>query len=92
MERNSREFEFTFYSEGRSGKIEKRITLTPFKNNGSVYNLGFGDVQSDGSLSDLSVSSNADNEAVFRSIVMAVYIFFQTFPDKSLFVQGEYTF
>jgi hypothetical protein len=89
LERSESEFEFSFFSDGPIGRIQKRIIFRAFQNNPDVYNLGFGDVQPDGTINDLFVSGNLDNEAVFRSIAMAAYTFFHSYPDKSVFAQGS---
>ncbi|MCL2074637.1 MAG: hypothetical protein FWH18_11995 [Marinilabiliaceae bacterium] len=79
---------FEFISHGQKGKIPKIITFTemmPF-----VYNLGFGDKNSEtGEMDDLAISNNGDTEKVLATVVSAVYAFTKDNPENRVYAIGS---
>jgi hypothetical protein len=86
-ESNLTTFEFT--SEGPKGLIRKKIqfqwTRTP-----NLYNLAFGDTDSEtGEIDDLVVSNNSDSEKVLATVVAALYAFFDKHPQAYVYATGS---
>jgi len=80
---------FEFISEGPKGLIRKIIQLQE-TNRLNVYNLAFGDKNSEtGEIDDLAVSNNADSEKVLATVVAALYAFFDKHPDAFVYVTGS---
>ncbi len=80
---------FEFISEGPKGLIRKIIRFQE-TNRLNVYNLAFGDKNSEtGGIDDLAVSNNADNEKVLATVVAALYAFFDKHPDVFVYVTGS---
>ena len=80
---------FEFISEGPKGLIRKIIQLQE-TNRLNVYNLAFGDKNSEtGEIEDLVVSNNADSEKVLATVVAALYAFFDKHPDAFVYVTGS---
>lgn len=80
---------FEFISEGKKGKIQKIILFnsTPAEN---VYNLGFGDVNSEtGEVDDLAVSNNGDTQKILATVANAVLLFTEKYPDFFVFAEGS---
>jgi len=80
---------FEFISEGPKGLIRKIIQLQE-TNRLNVYNLAFGDKNSEtGEIDDLAVSNNSDSEKVLATVVAALYAFFDKHPDAFVYVTGS---
>ena len=80
---------FEFISEGPKGLIRKIIQFQE-TNRLNVYNLAFGDKNSEtGEIDDLVVSNNADSEKVLATVVAALYAFFDKHPDAFVYVTGS---
>jgi hypothetical protein len=80
---------FEFISEGPKGLIRKIIQFQE-TNRLNVYNLAFGDKNSEtGGIDDLAVSNNADSEKVLATVVAALYAFFDKHPDVFVNVTGS---
>jgi len=80
---------FEFISEGPKGLIRKIIQFQE-TNRLNVYNLAFGDKNSEkGGIEDLVVSNNADSEKVLATVVAALYAFFDKHPDAFVYVTGS---
>ena len=80
---------FEFISEGPKGLIRKIIQFQE-TNRLNVYNLAFGDKNSEtGGIDDLAVSNNADSEKVLATVVAALYAFFDKHPDAFVYVTGS---
>ena len=80
---------FAFDSSGKQGLIRKVIQ---FQDTGeaNLYNLAFGDVGADGeSLDDLVVSNNGDTQQVLATVVAALYIFYEHYPDATVYATGS---
>jgi hypothetical protein len=59
---------YEFYSKGAKGTIPKIVEFTPLDLPG-MENIGFGDIQENGSVSDLAESNNGDLLKVFSTVV-----------------------
>ena len=76
---------FEFISEGPNGLIYKLIQFQD-TNQPNVYNLAFGDKNSEtGELDDLAVSNNGDTDKVLATVVAALYAFFEQNTPTLLF-------
>ena len=76
---------FEFISEGPQGTIRKMIHFQE-TNEPGLYNLAFGDKNSDtDEMDDLSVSNNGDSEKVLATVVAALYAFFDKHPDAFVY-------
>ncbi len=80
---------FEFISEGPNGLIYKLIQFQD-TNQPNVYNLAFGDKNSEtGELDDLAVSNNGDTDKVLATVVAALYAFFDKYPDAFVYATGS---
>lgn len=80
---------FEFISEGPQGTIRKMIHFQE-TNEPGLYNLAFGDKNSDtDEMDDLSVSNNGDSEKVLATVVAALYAFFDKHPDAFVYATGS---
>ncbi|MCC6727307.1 MAG: hypothetical protein IT258_22570, partial [Saprospiraceae bacterium] len=52
----------------------------------NVWNLGFGDF-AEGSINDSIISNNNDLRKVMSTIASAVYQFFKTHPNQTIYIQ-----
>jgi len=80
---------FEFISEGTKGSIVKIIKFdeTTLKD---VYNLAFGDKDSEtGEIDDTVVSNNGDSEQVLATVVSAVYAFTEKQDDVWVYATGS---
>jgi hypothetical protein len=80
---------FRFVSEGPKGNIRKLIIFQPTELS-NVFNLAFGDeVGVAGDLDDVVVSGNGDSEKVLATVVSALYVFFEKYPNASILAVGS---
>jgi hypothetical protein len=80
---------FEFDSISPQKHIRKIVEYTPLPQNPNIYNLGFGDLQEDGSIDDLVVSDNNDTEMVLSTIVRTIFCFFEYRPEKTILFLGS---
>lgn len=80
---------FVFESINNGRKITKAVEYVPFPFDKTIYNLAFGDINDKGELDDLSVSDNQDMEKVLATVIQTIFVFFRTYPDKTLFFTGS---
>jgi hypothetical protein len=80
---------FEFDSISPQKHIRKIVEYTPLPQNPNIYNLGFGDLQDDGSIDDLIVSDNNDTEMVLSTIVRTIISFFEYRPEKTVLFLGS---
>ena len=81
--------EFEFYSEGPKGRIKKRIKITPFGTDSTVYNLAFGDIGVSGEIDDLIVTNNNDSQKVLATVAHTAYYFFEKYPQCFIYAAGS---
>lgn len=80
---------FEFISDGIKGEIPKIIKFdeTTIKD---VFNLAFGDKDSEtGEIDDTVVSNNGDSEQVLATVVAAVYAFTDKYKDVWVYATGS---
>ena len=80
---------FEFISEGPKGRISKLVKFSKTNLKG-LYNLSFGDKNHDtGDFDDQIVSNNGDSETVLATVVAAVYVFTDKYPESSIYATGS---
>lgn len=80
---------FEFISEGSKEAIRKIIEFQETTNS-QIFNLAFGDYnQSTYEIDDLSVSDNGDTEKILGTVVSALYVFLNEFPDVYVYATGS---
>jgi len=82
---------YTFESTGKS-KLIKAVEYSRLKTKSgdTIYNLGFGDYNSeDKTISDKENSNNGDMRKVFNTVLSTVPEFFKVFPYFPIFIQGS---
>jgi hypothetical protein len=80
---------FEFISIGINGKIIKLVQYTP-TNYKDLYNLGFGDKNSEtGEVDDNVVSNNGDSEKVLATVVATLYAFTEKHKEALVYVTGS---
>lgn len=80
---------FEFVSVGPKGRIIKLVqyALTNYKD---LYNLGFGDKNSDnGEIDDNVISNNGDSEKVLTTVVATLYAFTDQHRDAMIYATGS---
>lgn len=89
LESNNDFTSFEFLSTGPRGSILKLIQFQKTRSV-NIYNLAFGDKKMHASdFNDLAVSNNGDTEKVLATVVDALYIFFEHYPDVSVAATGS---
>lgn len=80
---------FEFISEGPKGLIPKLVQFSPTNIKG-IYNLAFGDKDSEtGEIDDLVISNNSDSEKILATVVATVYAFTDKYPDAWIYAAGS---
>ncbi|HET6253734.1 MAG TPA: hypothetical protein VFE32_06660 [Puia sp.] len=74
-----------FISEGKNGRIPKRIEFTLTDVPG-IVNLAFGDIDANGEINDYSISNNGDRNKILSTVAFANYGSNLTFMLNSLAV------
>ena len=88
--RNQDFLEYTFYSKGPYGNIEKRIRFKKISNDPNVYNLAFGNLDlATGKISDMATTNNKDTDKVLATVAAAVVAFFRNYPDAMVLAEGS---
>jgi hypothetical protein len=89
IEASSSLLRFEFYSTGPKGKIKKQVAFRAFENNPNVFNIGFGDVDKDGNINDLTITGNQDSQKVLATVVLTVLRFFEKYPNYYVYATGS---
>jgi len=82
---------YIFESSGQK-RIIKAVQYSRLKSKSGdiVYNLGFGDYNSESkSISDIENSNNGDMRNIFNTVLSTIPIFFKEFPEFPIFIQGS---
>lgn len=80
---------FEFISEGSNGLIHKLVRFQP-TNLKDVYNLAFGDKDSEtGDIDDIVISNNGDSEKVLATVAATVYAFTDKYPNAWIYATGS---
>ncbi|SRR6266498_179000 len=78
---------YTFISTGRR-QIKKVVDFTPLSKE-NIFNMGFGDLQSDGTIDDKANSNNGDIIKVLSTVIHILKDFTSQFPDIQVFFSGS---
>ncbi len=80
---------FDFISEGTKGVIRKIILFQP-TTEPNLYNLAFGDRDSvTGGVNDMAISNNGDTDKILATVVAALYVFCEHYPDAFVYATGS---
>lgn len=80
---------FEFVSEGPKGKMIKVVQFQQIDET-DVYNLAFGDFNPlTGNLDDKIITDNGDSEKVLATVVAAIYIFTEQYPNAWVYAIGS---
>jgi hypothetical protein len=88
---NNSTVQYLFESSGQK-KLIKGVQYSKFetKSGETVYNLGFGDYDSEtNGISDRKSSNNGDARKVFSTVLNTIPKFLNEFPDFPIFIQGS---
>ena len=81
---------YTFTSEGPRGRIAKVVQFRLISKEYNIYNLAFGDWDSDTDvIDDLAVTNNNDRDKVLATLASIVVYFSKQFPRSLVFAQGS---
>jgi hypothetical protein len=78
---------YEFVSIGPKGAIPKIIQFTTIGE--EIFNLAFGNKKADGDIDDLARDGNMDRDKILATVVAALNIFFDRYPDKWVFFKGS---
>jgi hypothetical protein len=84
-------YEYRFISEGNKS-ITKIVSLRPTLENQNVFNLGFGNLESDGTsriVNDASTENNNDHEKVLNTVFSCMLHFFNQCPTAKVIFFGN---
>lgn len=80
---------FEFTSIGIKGRIPKIVQYTP-TNYKNLYNLGFGDMNTEtGDIDDNVISNNGDSEKVLATVVTSLYAFMDKHNEAMVYATGS---
>lgn len=79
---------FEFESIGPLGKIKKRVEISTTAGY-NIFTLAFGDVDEDNNIDDYAISNNGDRNKILATIVKIVKIYFDRFPERTIFFKGS---
>ena len=83
---------YSFYSEGIKGLIKKMIVFS-FTGESNIYNLGFGDYNSETkTIDDEVITNNGDSLKVLATVASTVYAFTEKYPNALVFATGSNNF
>jgi hypothetical protein len=81
---------YEFYSDGPNGKIKKMVQFQQISSDEEIFNLGFGDVNTEsGQVNDLSVSNNQDTRKILSTVAKTVLEFIQDHPNAIIMARGS---
>lgn len=80
---------FEFQSVGPVGTITKVVVYSPLPLLTGYYNLGFGDLNELGDLSDEAVTNNGDMSKVLATVVSTLFVFFTVYPAATVYFRGS---
>ncbi len=94
MEKPSYDFEvsndnlvFSFESISETKIIKKIVVYEPLIN--ELYHMGFGDLDSFGTIDYKVKSANKDMEMVISTVVQTMFLFFEKYPNKRVVFSGS---
>lgn len=80
--------EYEFTSIGPKGSILKSIKYEPTAHD-EIYNLAFGNLNSDGTIDDQTVNDNNDRNKILATVAQSVTLFCEKHPDKWIHFAGS---
>jgi hypothetical protein len=79
---------FSFQSIGKNGMVKKMIYFSP--NGEDMFNLTLVDIDpKTGKENDKSRTNNGDLPAIMATVVTAMLLFLETYPDKMIYFKGN---
>jgi hypothetical protein len=82
---------YSFYSEGVKGLIKKMVVFS-YTGENNIYNLGFGDYNSETkTIDDEIITNNGDSIKVLATVASTVYTFTEKYPSTLVFATGSNT-
>ena len=86
---NKKMMTFEFTSEGTKGTIQKLVKYQE-TNLKDLYNLAFGDKNSEtGEIDDKVISNNGDSEKVLATVIATLYAFTDKYPNVWVYATGS---
>lgn len=92
LKEDTNKIAFEFTSEGPKGSILKGVFYSKLNIEGvkNVYNLAFGDKDSDsGEIDDRVITDNQDCEKVLATVANTVVIFTNHYPKAKIYFEGS---
>jgi hypothetical protein len=80
---------YIFISEGTQGKVTKVVQFRLINQQYNVYNLAFGDWDSEKKIDDLAITNNNDRDKILATLASIVVHFSNQFPRALVFAQGS---
>lgn len=77
-----------FYSHGRNGVVLKRVIFSKTRAS-EFYMLGFGSVDENNEINDLTVTNNGDTEKILATIYDIVINYTDRYPDRMIYFEGS---
>ncbi len=82
--------EYEFFSIGPKGKIKKLVSFTKVRNDPIMYNLAFGDADSEtGLINDKITTNNDDRDIVLATVAKTINSFCDHHGDHYIFAAGS---
>jgi len=81
--------QFNFYSTGPKGRIKKQVIFKAFEDNPKVFNIGFGDVDKNGEINDLTITDNKDSQKILATVAFAISKFLEKRPGFYVYATGS---
>jgi uncharacterized protein DUF6934 len=78
---------YEFSSIGPKGIIPKMIKFSPYDD--IIYNLAFGTKDKDDNIDDLARDNNNDRDKILATIVFALRVFFDKYPNNYVYFTGS---
>lgn len=80
---------YSFYSEGIMGLVKKMVVFS-YTGENDIYNLGFGDYNSETkTIDDEIITNNGDSLKVLATVASTVYAFTEKHPNALVFATGS---
>lgn len=80
---------YSFYSEGIKGLVKKMVVFS-YTGENDIYNLGFGDYNSETkTIDDEIITNNGDSLKVLATVASTVYAFTEKHPNALVFATGS---
>ncbi len=80
---------YSLYSEGIKGLVKKMVVFS-YTGENDIYNLGFGDYNSETkTIDDEIITNNGDSLKVLATVASTVYAFTEKHPNALVFATGS---